>query len=449
MKTNAMNKMNISALLPADAMRQEGAYAWYVVYLLTFAYTVAFIDRQVLNLLVDPIKRDLLLSDVQISLLQGFAFMTAYVLFGPLFGRWVDTGNRRNVLALGVALWSGFTVLCGMSSEFWHLFLARAGVGAAEACLAPAGFSLIADYFSRQRLPRAMSIFMLGPSLGAGLALIAGGLVIGSAPTLGHWFPILSGLSTWQLTFVMVGAPGILLTLLLLTIREPARRTASGAAGTDQHFTLRETLAFFWANRPFYLPYFLGLSLLAIVIYGFPTWMPAHLMRHFGADPSSVGLRYGTQVLIIGAIGIYSGPWVERWFSARGHRDAPVRVPMMCAGVVALLCMVFPFAGSLGSALVVAGAINLFYGLPWAVAASALQISTPNRMRGVAVSIFYFLISLFGLGIAPSIIAFVTDHVLRDPARVGTSLAIVCATSALGACWLLYGAMKHYPKNVE
>lgn len=445
-----MNKMiNTSALLPSGAMRQEGAYAWYVVYLLTFAYTVAFIDRQVLNLLVDPIKRDLLLSDVQISLLQGLAFMTAYVLFGPVFGRWVDTGNRRNVLALGVALWSGFTVLCGMSSEFWHLFLARAGVGAAEACLAPAGFSLIADYFSRKRLPRAMSIFMLGPSLGAGLALIAGGLVIGSAPTLGRWFPILSGLSTWQLTFVMVGAPGMLLALLLLTIREPARTTVSGAAGNDQHYTLRQTLAFFWDNRQFYLRYFLGLSLLAIVIYGFPTWMPAHLMRHFGADPASVGLRYGTQVLIIGAIGIYSGPWVERWFSGRGHRDAPVRVPMMCAGVVALLCMVFPFAGSLGSALVVAGAINLFYGLPWAVAASALQISTPNRMRGVAVSIFYFLISLFGLGIAPSIIAFVTDHVLRDPAKVGTSLAIVCATSALGACWLLYGAMKHYPKNVE
>ncbi|MNP58863.1 L-galactonate transporter [compost metagenome] len=136
-----------------------------MVYLLTFAYTVAFIDRQVLNLLVDPIKQDMFLSDVQISLLQGLAFMVAYVAFGPLFGRWVDTGKRRNVLVLGVALWSGFTVLCGMSQEYWQLFLARAGVGAAEACLAPAGWSLIADYFSRQRLPRAMSIFMLGPSL--------------------------------------------------------------------------------------------------------------------------------------------------------------------------------------------------------------------------------------------------------------------------------------------
>ena len=443
-----MNDMNIRAGLKPFAVQRDGAYSWYVVYLLTFAYTVAFIDRQVLNLLVDPIKRDLLLSDVQISLLQGLAFMAAYVAFGPIFGRWVDTGSRRLVLALGVALWSLFTVLCGMSTEFWQLFLARAGVGAAEACLAPAGFSLIADYFSRERLPRAMSIFMLGPSLGAGLALIAGGIVIASAGTLGEWFPILSSLTTWQLTFVMVGAPGLLLALLLLTVREPERTTIAGAA-KDEHFTLRQTLAFFWENRAFYGRYFIGLSLLAIVIYGFPTWMPAYLMRHFGADPSTVGLRLGAQVLIIGAIGIYSGPWIERWLSGKGYRDAPVRMPTLCALVIAAFCAIFPFAGSYDMTLVVAGLINLFYGLPWAVAASALQISTPNRMRGIAVSIFYFLISVFGLGIAPSIIAFVTDHILGDPAKVGISLSIVCTVSALGAAWLLYGAAKHYPENVE
>ncbi|HJV84513.1 MAG TPA: MFS transporter [Noviherbaspirillum sp.] len=430
-----MNDMNVRVLIPASGrIRQDSPYAWYVVYLLTFAYTVAFIDRQVLNLLVDPIKRDMLLTDVQISLLQGFSFMTAYVIFGPIFG---------------VALWSCFTILCGMTHEYWQLFLTRAGVGAAEACLAPAGFSLIADYFSRKRLPRAMSIFMLGPSLGAGLALIAGGLVIGAATKLGQIFPILASLSTWQLTFVMVGVPGLLLAAALLTVREPARTSMLSAARKDEHFTARETIAFFWEHRAFYLRYFIGLSLLAIVIYGFPTWMPAYLMRHFGADPASVGLRYGTQVLILGAIGIYSGPWVERWLTARGYRDAPVRCPMLCAVVVGLLCIAIPFVDGYEGTLAVAGMINLLYALPWAVAASALQISTPNRMRGIAVSIFYFLVSVFGLGIAPSIIAFVTDHVLRDTAKVGTSLAIVCCISALGAAWLLSGAMKHYKEAAD
>lgn len=441
-----MNDMHPRAT-QAPPGRRDSGYAWYVVFLLTFAYTVAFIDRQVLNLLVDPIKRDMLLTDLQISLLQGLAFMAAYVVFGPIFGRWVDTGRRNLVLALGVAMWSLFTVLCGLSTSFWQLFLARAGVGAAEACLAPAGFSLIADYFSRQRLPRAMSVFMLGPSLGGGLALIAGGVVIGSAATLAQWFPLLSGLATWQLTFVMVGAPGLLLAAVLLTVREPPR--VSAGKGADPHFSLRETVAFFWQARAFYGRYFIGLSLLAIVIYGFPTWMPAYLIRHYGADPAEVGLRLGVQVLILGAIGIYSGPWIERWLSARGHRDAPVRSPMLCALAVAPLCAALPFAGSYGMTLALAGLINLLYALPWAVAAAALQISTPNRMRGIAVSIFYFLVSVFGLGIAPSLIAFCTDHILGDPAKVGVSLAIVCTASALGAAWLLAGAMKHYKENLE
>ncbi|MCY1266814.1 putative L-galactonate transporter [compost metagenome] len=442
--------MNDLALRYSRGITKDGTYAWYVVYLLTFAYTVAFIDRQVLNLVVDPIKLYMGLTDVQISLLQGLSFMMAYVAFGPIFGRWVDNGNRRNVLVLGVTLWSTFTILCGLSEEYWQLFIARAGVGAAEACLAPAGFSLIADYFSRKRLPRAMSIFMLGPSLGAGLALVAGGVVIGSAAALAEKFPFLSGLSTWQLTFVMVGAPGLILASLLLTIREPARGSLEGTASAPvQHYSLRDVLRFFWLNRAFYVRYFVGMSLLAIVIYGFPTWMPAYLMRHFEVDAPTVGLRYGAQVLIIGAIGIYSGPWLERWLSSLGYKDSPVRCAMICAVLVFICCLAFPFANSYDSALTVAGFMNLFYALPWAVAASALQIATPNRMRGIAVSVFYFLISVFGLGIAPSIIAFITDHVLRDPAQVGLSLSIVCSVSALAAAWLLRGAAAHYSENVE
>ena len=441
--------MNESATLPLaatpTAIRQDSAYAWYVVFLLTFAYTVAFVDRQVLNLLVDPIKKDMLLTDVQISLLQGLAFMAAYIAFGPLFGRWVDTGHRRNALVLGVSLWSGCTALCGMSQEYWQLFLARAGVGAAEACLAPAGWSLIADYFSRRRLPRAMSIFMLGPHLGAGMALIAGGLVIGSAAALRQSFPMLASLSTWQLTFLMVAAPGLLLALFLFTVREPGRNSSTSRARGDQHFSIPEVARFFWGNRAFYGRYFVGLSLLAIVVYGFPTWMPAYLMRHFGVAPAAVGFRYGAQVLILGAIGIYCGPWLGQWLSARGHRDAPVRAAMLCALIVFVCCLAFPLVGgSYGLTMLLAGLINLVYSLPWAVAASALQVATPNRMRGIAVSIYYFLISVFGLGIAPTVIAFVTDHVLGDPAKVGISMALVCSASALGAAWLLHGALRHY-----
>lgn len=158
--------------------QRDSPYAWYVAALLAMSYAVAFIDRQVLNLLVDPIKGDLGLTDTQISLIQGLAFASAYVSMGFVFGRLADRTNRRNLLIIGVTLWCASTVLCGFVSDFLGLFVARAGVGAAEACLLPAGWSLLADYFSRDKLPRAMSIFLLGPFVGGGLALIFGGLTV-------------------------------------------------------------------------------------------------------------------------------------------------------------------------------------------------------------------------------------------------------------------------------
>src|SRR5690606_1968522 len=197
----------------------------------------SFIDRQVLNLLVDSIKHDLILTDTQVSLLQGLAFMGAYITFGPLFRRWADLGNRRNIIVLGIAVWSSCTVLCGLSTGFWSLFLARAGVGAAEACLTPAAWSMISDYVSRHGLARPMSVFRVAPYLGGGLALIFGGMVLSSVGELNAVVPVLANLSSWQLPFVILGAPGLVLAALMFTAREPTRLAASGE---DRHFSLRE-----------------------------------------------------------------------------------------------------------------------------------------------------------------------------------------------------------------
>lgn len=444
--------MNQSAnpVSPGDnGIKRDSTYAWYVVFLLTFAYTVAYIDRQVLNLLVDPIKRTLLISDVEISVLQGFAFMAAYVICGPLFGRWVDTGHRRNILVLGVTLWSIFTVLCGTADSYWELFFYRAGVGAAEACLTPAGWSLIADYFTKERIPRAMSIFLLGPSLGAGMALIAGALVIAWAGTLMGWMPFLSGLEVWQVTFVMVGFPGILLALWLFTVKEPARGgSLTTKHADDRNFTLREILAFFWEKRALYGRVYLGMGMLAIVIYGFPTWMPTYLMRQFGANPATVGLTYGAMVLGVGALGIIGGPWFGAWLKKRGYEDAAMRSAFISCAVVCGACVLLPFMKTYETTLAVAVVVNLFYALPQAMVASALQVASPNRMRGIVSTLYIFIISVCGLGVAPSIIAFVTEYILGDINRVGESLAIVSVISALGATWLYYGSLSHFRKSI-
>ncbi|MBL8269933.1 MFS transporter [Steroidobacter sp.] len=426
---------------PQPALRAGTSYA---LFLLTFAYTLAYVDRQVLNLLVDPIKQSLLLGDTQVSLLQGLSFMAAYVAFGPLFGRWVDNGNRRNILVFGVIAWSVSSALCGFADSFWSLFLARAGVGAAEACLSPVAWSLIADYFDRERLPRAMSLFMIAPSLGGGLALLAGGAIISFSAGLGSAIPFLSGLEPWQLVFVLTGVPGILLGLVLLVSLKEPPRTNSVRKASAQHYTLRETSSFFIARRAFYVRFYLGISSLAIITYALAAWIPALLMRNHGVSPGTVGLMYGAPVLVFGSAAVLLGPWVGRQLTNRGYSDAPLRLEVIVGTVVAMLCAGIAFASIPAVIVGLAVGAMFFHNLPLALAAAALQIVTPNRMRGVAASIYVFVASVLGIGLAPTLVALLTDFVFRDPHQVHLALAIVCASSAAFGTWMLWGALPHY-----
>jgi MFS family permease len=431
----------------AVTIERDSARAWCVAALLAFAYAVAFVDRQVLNLLVDPIKTDLALTDTQISLLQGLAFVFAYVAMGPVFGRLADQGNRRNLLVVGVALWSAFTVLCGYADGFWSLFAARAGVGGAEAVLLPAAWSLLADYFSREKLPRAMSIFLLGPFVGGGLALIFGGLIVRGVAGAEFTGP-LAGLAPWALTFVFVGAPGLLLAAVMLSIREPPRTVAAGAA-PDRRYGLGEVLAFLWQERAFYGRFFGGMALVVVTLYALPAWTPAFLMRAHGATPATVGLQYGTATLLAGSLGVLLGPWVARRLTKRYPLDAPLRTAMIAAAGAAPFCLFLPFAPGYWSALLASTIASFFVNFSLPMAASALQSSTPNRMRGLVTSAYAFVLTSTGLGLAPTVVALVTDGVLRDPTRVGVSLGWVCGLAALAALPLLAGAARRYGTRLQ
>lgn len=223
----------------------------------------------------------------------------------------------------GVVAWSICAALCGFADSFWTLFLARAGVGAAEACLSPVAWSLIADYFNRERLPRAMSLFMIAPSLGGGLALIAGGAVISSSTNLVAAVPILAGFSPWQLAFVLTGAPGVLLGAVLLAVLKEPPRTNSIREASAEHYTLRETSSFFVARRDFYARFYVGISSLAIITYALAAWIPALLMRNHGVSAGSVGLMFGTPVLVFGSAAVLLGPWMGRQLSRHGMSMRP------------------------------------------------------------------------------------------------------------------------------
>src|SRR5882672_1891382 len=191
-------------------------YAWYVVFILMVCYALSFVDRQILSLLVGPMKRDLALSDTRIGLLQGLAFALFYGLMGLPLGRLADTRNRRNVIILGVVLWSFLTGACSAARSFWSLFLARMGVGVGEATLSPSAFSLISDYFPKEKLATAMSVYSMGIFIGSGLANIVGGAVVDAVRELpAVTLPLLGTVAPWRFTFLIVGAPGLVIALLL------------------------------------------------------------------------------------------------------------------------------------------------------------------------------------------------------------------------------------------
>ena len=198
------------------------AYAWYVVCILTIAYMFSFLDRQILALLVEPIRADLNISDTQMSLLQGLAFGIFYTLLGIPIGRLADRRSRRSIIAIGISIWCVMTAACGLAKNFGQLFLARVGIGIGEATLNPSAYSLISDYFPREKRARPMSFYNMGVSLGAGTAMVLGGQIISwvfsqPQPVL----PLVGTLFHWQVVFIMVGLPGLLIAFLMVTVREP------------------------------------------------------------------------------------------------------------------------------------------------------------------------------------------------------------------------------------
>ena len=185
-------------------------YAWYVVIILMVCYTLSFIDRQILSLLVKPIQQDLGINDTEMGLLQGAAFGIFYTLLGLPMGWLADRISRRNLIAVGIFFWSLMTALCAVARSFGSLFFARMGVGVGEATLAPSAFSMISDYFPRERLGTALSVYSAGIFIGAGLALIVGGTVVSAVSNIpAITMPVLGTIASWRLTFLIVGLPGV------------------------------------------------------------------------------------------------------------------------------------------------------------------------------------------------------------------------------------------------
>ena len=425
----------------AESREPSEGYGWYVVFVLCVCGIVAFIDRQIINLLVEDIRADLDITDVQISLLQGFAFVIFYATVAIPLGRLADTRNRRWLITIGIVVWTAAAVACGYAETYAQLFVARIFIGIGEAVLTPAGFSLLADYFRPSRLALPISVFTGASFVGSGIALLAGGYLIGLLSSGGLVLAGLESREPWQTAFILGASPGLLVAVLFfLTVREPKRRGLSDAAPDAGAASLRAVFAFCRENAGVFVAIFVGLSLLASVQFSLGAWAPAFFIRVHGWTPEEIGYAYGLIFLFFGTGGVVFGGAFADWLHARGYSDANLRTAML-SGLAAL-----PFAISFAQveqawlALALMAPVVGFGTMPFGAGTAVLPIVAPPRYRAQLVAVYLLVANLLGQAGGPWLVAFMTDRVFGRPEAVGQSLTL--ATGALylaGAATIWFG----------
>lgn len=356
--------------------------AWWAVLVFFLAAMLSYTDRQILLILIDPVRGELALSDTQVGLLQGLAFALVYSVAGLPLGRAADLFPRKIVILSGVLVWSLATVACALSHSFGSLFVARLFVGVGEACLAPAALSMIADYLPPKRRGVGIGIFVLGMVVGSGVAVMVGGSVLQAVQDgFLAGLPHMKALPPWRAVMILMAAPGLLLALLLLTVAEPVRRTHEGEQKGAA--SMRTVLVFFSSHRDRLLPLYLGMAAMAIAENAVLSWIPALLSRNFGMRPADIGTYYGGALIASASIGIVAGSVLADYLVVRhGVRG---RYGLLVAGAIVALPGLL--ASGATSSIGVIGLASLFCMMSAAtgtVAITAIQDIVPNQMRGIA-----------------------------------------------------------------
>ncbi len=431
-------------------------YAWYVAVLMMFFYVLSFMDRQIIAVLIEPIKADLSLSDVQISLLGGLSFVLFYSTMGIFVGRLADSLNRPLLIAAGVFIWSLTTALCGLAGKFWQLLFFRMGVGLGESALLPSTLSLLSDYFPPKRLATPTSVFMLGAPIGIGLSFALGGLIysvavdVASAP---GWIDVafIGGTAAWKLVLLFLGSLGMLMTLLLVTVKEPRNRSAEAAervaksqAKAAEAATMTEVTAYAKKNLKAIGLLYIGMSFISLAAYSQAFWDITFLSRTYGWDAPTGSFWYGMVQMFAGLSGMLCGGIVADQLTKRGIQGASVIMVIIGCGVAAPFSFIYPLASSASAALWLMIPAIFGSSMAFAATASAIQRMFPGAMLGLAAGIYFFFSNAVGIGIGPTAVAAFTDYVFKDPDMIRQSLLIVGGVARVLAFIMVLAGFKAY-----
>ena len=382
------------------------AYRRYALAVLVLGYTSSHIDRNIVGILVEPIKNDLGVSDTAMGFLSGIAFAVFYATLGLPIAIWADRNNRRNIIALSVAIWSGMTALCGLASNFLQLALARIGVGIGEAGSSPPSHSMIADLYSAEERSGAMAIYSLGVYFGIMIGFFIGGWVA-------EWWG-------WRAAFLIVGLPGLLIALLVrYTLIEPPRGHADGVTAAPVEpldvgkfiAQISSGFAQLWNNAT-NRHVVLGITLVSFIGYGAIAWGPAFLIRNHGMTPGQVGTFLGPIVGVAGGLGAFLGGRLADMLAKRDRRwNAWI---IVAAKLIAIPFIVaFYLVEETKLALLIylpVSFLNAFYLGP---SFAMIQSLTPLKMRALASAIMLFVLNFIGLGFGPQLVGILSDA-LRD-----------------------------------
>lgn len=408
-----------------DAKPAGSMAAWAIVICLMAAMIFSLVDRFAISLLVEPIKADLHLSDRDIGLLSGIAFGLFYAFMGLPMGLLADRWSRKGTIVLGIGVWSLATAACGLAQNFWQLLLGRIGVGAGEAGLAPASYSIIADLFPRNQLSRALSVFQLGATLGSGIALSIVGVIF-SALTKGEW-PALTtglGLAPWQATFIVVALPGIFFLVLLGALRLPEARVKLEASREGMIPALRRKPALYGLL-------FLAMSGVLMVNYALLSWVPAFMQREFHKTPGEVGATYGLIVLLACPVAMLLGGWLADRLDRNGNPAAHALIVLASAVMLVALSGLLYVAGSASAAYGAIALLHFAVTLPVGVAPALIQIRTEPEVRSRISALYVLTVNLAGLGIGPVAIGAMSDALAGDPSGLRHSVVILSVAVSL------------------
>jgi MFS family permease len=392
---------------------------------LVLATILSYTDRQILSLLVDPIRDELRITDTQVALLMGTAFALVYGVAGVPLGWLADRMCRRNLIVAGILFWSIGTVCCGISQNFAQFFCARMLVGVGEAVLTPASISMISDSFPEHRRGTATSVFLMGMSMGAGGAIAFGGLIL-------HWVQngvlsqeYLEHLAPWRVVLVLLGTLGLIPGAMSATLREPQRQHRQEPTSADP--TENVTDAFDWKVLVALMPLLLGIGIASLVDNAVFAWAPSAFVRGFAMSADRVGPLLGTLLMLSGGAGMLAGGLLSDYARKRSGRSGRISVAFAAA---ALTVPVTALIMSDDFGIVLAGVT--LYALLACIAESAgmltLLDSVPNHRHGLVTALSFFLNVALGAGVGPLTVTLVADHVSQTGRWLGFAIFLVAGS---------------------